>query len=97
MMPVDPAQPLSNFRGFNLRLAQPGQLATHLGDRPTWTCRTCGADWPCGPARERLLREYESDPTSLAMLMWTHLEHFSLDQGAGPLAGAFDRFIAWTR
>jgi hypothetical protein len=35
--------------------------------------------------------------TTLAILMWTHLEDFALDTGSGSLAGAFDRFIAWTR
>jgi len=29
--------------------------------------------------------------------MWTYLEDFALDVRSGSLAGAFERFIAWTR
>jgi hypothetical protein len=85
---------LSNFRGFTTRLARPEQ-PTHLPSRPSWTCGTCGEEWPCTTARESLMSELAG--TRLAMLMWTHLEHYALDQGKGPLSGAFERFIAWTR
>ena len=98
MMSFDPdRQLLSNFRGFNLRLKRPAPPSAHLPERPTWKCRTCSGLWPCEPAREGLMREYETDPTSIAMLMWTHLEHYAFDQGDVPLSGAFERFIAWTR
>lgn len=98
MMPYrDERQLLSNFRGFNLRLTPRTEPPSHLPSRPSWTCGTCGNDWPCAAARERLMREHGSDPTAVAVLMWQHLEHYALDQGAGPLSGAFARFIAWTR
>jgi hypothetical protein len=96
MIPGDPdRQLLSNFRGFNVRLTPRAEPPTHHPIRPSWACGTCGVEWPCLTARERLTAELTG--TRLAMLMWTYLEQFSFDQGAGPLTGAFDRFIAWTR
>jgi hypothetical protein len=68
----------------------------HRPKRPQWDCEACGEVWPCPPAREVLALE-TGGGTALAVLMWTYLEEFALDSGSGPLAGAFDRFIAWTR
>ena len=67
----------------------------HRHERPTWECEACGKDWPCDPAREELAMEH--DRTGLAILMWTYLEDYAMDSGTGSLAGAFERFIAWTR
>ena len=39
----------------------------------------------------------EHDRTGLAILMWTYLEDYAMHSGTGSLAGAFERFIAWTR
>ena len=91
----DDRQLLSNFRGFNVRLTPRAEPPAHLPSRPSWSCGTCGEQWPCPSARQRLTAELAG--TRLAMLMWTHLEEFARDQGAGPLDGAFDRFIRWTR
>ncbi|GIF21874.1 hypothetical protein BJ973_002201 [Actinoplanes tereljensis] len=68
----------------------------HRPKRPEWDCAACGRDWPCDPAREELAAD-TGGGTTLAVLMWTYLEDFALDAGPGPFAGAFDRFIAWTR
>jgi hypothetical protein len=67
----------------------------HVEERPSWDCRACGKDWPCGPAREQLAAAM--DRVQLAMTMWGYLERFSRDSGPGPPVDAFDRFIAWTR
>jgi hypothetical protein len=85
--------PLSSYRGFNVRLGNPSP--DHQPSRPSWSCGTCGRDWPCRAAQERLRAGL--DRSRLAMLMWTYLEHYALDAGPGPLRGAFDRFLAWTR
>jgi hypothetical protein len=91
-------RPLHAFRGFNMKLPiEPPLRPTHLPLRPSWACQTCGDEWPCAPARERLLQEKAADPTSIAVAMWQRLEEFALDQGSGPLPDAFDRFIGWTR
>jgi len=87
---------LDSYRGFNVR-PKPPALPEHVPHRPTWTCRTCGDEWPCAPARELLMRQNETNPTSIAQLMWSYLEDYAFDAGPGPLSGAFDRFIAWTR
>jgi len=84
---------LSNFRGFNARFRI--EPPPHQPSRPSWSCGVCGEEWPCAPAQEHLRAELRG--TRLAMLMWTHLEHYALDAGPGPLSGAFDRFIRWTR
>lgn len=88
-------RPLYAYRGFRLRVFP--VPPEHVPDRPGWTCRACNEEWPCAPARAGLTRQYATDPTSIAMLMWTRLEEFALDQGPGPLDAAFNRFIAWTR
>jgi hypothetical protein len=66
----------------------------HLPERPTWDCRRCGGNWPCVPARERLLSEI--DRSSLAVYMWLNLHDAVMELDAMPVAELFDRFIAWT-
>ncbi|GIF25162.1 hypothetical protein Ate02nite_78920 [Paractinoplanes tereljensis] len=69
----------------------------HLPARPTWECKSCITDWPCDQARRALVDEHVADKVALAMLMWTYLEDFAMDAGPGPLSGAWDRFLGWTR
>jgi hypothetical protein len=71
-------------------------MSEHLPKRPQWNCEACDMEWPCDPAREALAGE-TGGGTRLAILMWTHLEDFALDTVSGPLTGAFERFICWTR
>jgi len=68
----------------------------HHPRRPDWSCESCELDWPCDPARERLMSE-TGGGTHLAMLMACHLEEFVGDSPGVPVGEAFDRFIAWTR
>lgn len=86
-------QPLDRYRGFNFRLRT--QAPEHLPSRPTWLCGVCGEPWPCSTSRAALLAE--GTPTRLAALMWIYLETYAQDAGPGPLDGAFDRFLRWTR
>jgi hypothetical protein len=92
-------RPLHAFRGFTLRPIRPAAPEPsgpqHVPHRPDWACQACAEPWPCALAREGLLQAYAGD--RIAMLMWTRLEQFALDQGPGPIDGAFDRFIRWTR
>lgn len=69
---------------------------THLPQRPQWECESCGADWPCDPAREELAIG-TGGGSPLAILMWTHLEDFVRDTMTREFGGAFERFIGWTR
>jgi hypothetical protein len=67
----------------------------HQPRRPEWTCEDCGELWPCEPARCRLRAE-TGGGTTLAVLMGAYLEDYLRDVLDG-VAGAFDRFIGWTR
>lgn len=84
-------RPLYAYRGFN---AEHESRPDHQPSRPSWSCGTCGEEWPCPTARERLMRELSG--TRLAMLMWAHMEAFAFDAGPGPLRDWFERFIGWT-
>lgn len=66
----------------------------HTADQPSWNCRACHEPWPCRPARDQLRQT--CSPTTLAALMWTHLEHAALELPSMPVGYAFDRFIRWT-
>jgi hypothetical protein len=68
----------------------------HAPARPAWDCRACGTPWPCGPAREELVRR-TGGGTALAIAGWAYLEEYVRDQPSGPPAAAFDRFLRWTR
>jgi hypothetical protein len=87
---------MTNEKPYPALRASSAEVSEHQPNRPFWDCKQCGQEWPCEPAREYLVRTTGSG-LNLAMLMWTHLEHYALDAGQGPLRGAFDRFIAWTR
>lgn len=89
-------QPLDQYKGFNIKLPTRQQPA-HVPERPSWACAACGLPWPCATARVALKSESADNPTHVAMLMWDYLEAYARDFGAGPLIGAFDRFIRWTR
>lgn len=72
-------------------------VGDHRPDRTSWDCRTCGAPFPCAPARQALWEDLGSIP--LAMFMWAALRTAVADLGDGarPAEELFDRFIGWTR
>lgn len=45
----------------------------HTAARPSYRCRTCGAPWPCSPARLALLRIYRNNRVGLLVYLATHL------------------------
>ncbi|BCJ59318.1 flavin reductase [Micromonospora endophytica] len=45
------------------------QPREHLPSRPTWRCHACGAPWPCGPAKARLLAEYRGNIPALMVYL----------------------------
>jgi hypothetical protein len=68
----------------------------HAATRPTWKCGSCGEDWPCTSARDKLTHDYGPERVSLATQMAVQL-----GRAAGELATAtprelYERFIAWT-
>lgn len=77
-------------------LTSPG----HLNARPGWDCTVCGAPWPCGTARGKLLEEFGRSPSVLTIYMSAQMyDAFSDLVTAGHLAPAnlFERFIGWAR
>ncbi|NJP32826.1 hypothetical protein HCJ94_12710 [Micromonospora sp. HSS6-12] len=67
----------------------------HAPSPPEWTCGTCGADWPCEPKRDLLLREYRLDRGMLAVYLGSCLA--AATQDLPPPAGTSlqDRFMGW--
>ncbi|WP_203998126.1 flavin reductase [Micromonospora lutea] len=70
----------------------------HVPSRPTWRCRACGAAWPCGRAKLRLLGEYRQDRVALLV----HLAELYAEAAAQlgdvtSVVGLFDRFVSWAR
>lgn len=46
-----------------------GQPIPHEAMRPLWKCRNCAADWPCQPAKQALLHEYDHDWVGLLLYL----------------------------
>ncbi|MEU1683711.1 flavin reductase [Micromonospora sp. NPDC005707] len=68
--------------------------------RPLWRCRSCGAQWPCQPARLSLLVEYRGDRTALLVYLGTlmaeateQLTRLNPDR----VPDLHHRFLAWAR
>lgn len=70
-------------------------MIPHQPERPSWDCDTCGRQWPCDPARERLISE--GTGPSLAAVMWMHLEYAVEEMPQMTGGEIFERFISWTR
>lgn len=67
----------------------------HIAARPSWDCLACGKPWPCDPARESLMTDF--DLVGLAMYAWSTLEEAAGDLPGMPADEAFKRFLAWAR
>ncbi|MEQ4300506.1 flavin reductase [Plantactinospora sp. B6F1] len=67
----------------------------HTPARPSFRCRTCGAHWPCQPARLGLLWTYRHDRIGLLVYLAAQLQHALQDlPGAEPRELAA-RFLHW--
>lgn len=66
--------------------------------RPLWRCDMGCGDWPCQPAKDRLLAEYTNDRTALLMYLGAQMTEAEaqLNQIGAP-ASLYDRFIRWAR
>ncbi|WBB81551.1 flavin reductase [Micromonospora sp. WMMD882] len=67
----------------------------HTPCRPSWRCATCGAAWPCSPAKLGLLGRFRGDRVGLLVLLGELLV-----DAAGELPADVDlcaRFITWAR
>ncbi|MEU5549729.1 flavin reductase [Micromonospora sp. NPDC047793] len=71
----------------------------HVASRPTWRCRACGTDWPCGRAKRDLLAEYGTRRTDLLVylaILWEEALRQLTERhpGTGP-AELHERFVGW--
>lgn len=53
--------------------------------------------WPCPPARQRLVAEYAGDELQLSMQMWTYSDHYALAFPNGSMTESYARFVGWIR
>lgn len=65
--------------------------ARHDPLRPSWACDTCGLEWPCADARERMMTTWASVPRGLAMAAsWAQAI-----EDLGDTKGLYLRFLGW--
>jgi hypothetical protein len=69
----------------------------HVPDQPSWACSSCGKDWPCDPARERLTHDHRDDPVALSVWMGAQLGLAALEMERVTPEELYTRFVAWTR
>jgi hypothetical protein len=71
---------------------------SHVGERPTWTCRVCSDPWPCVNARRELRVEFRWFPSAFKIYMTAQMFDAAADlepDGGGPSADLYERFLAW--
>ncbi|SIR17564.1 hypothetical protein SAMN05444858_1077 [Micromonospora avicenniae] len=68
----------------------------HAPEQPTWSCGSCGEDWPCATKRSRLLREY-GDRATLSVYLGSCLAAASEDLRTASVTSLQNRFIGWLR
>lgn len=69
----------------------------HAPQRPAWTCSSCGADWPCSPARTLLGEQYGAERVSLAAQMAIELGRAAVELPTATSRQLYERFVEWTR
>jgi hypothetical protein len=69
----------------------------HTPRRPAWDCESCGAEWPCEPAKVELGQAYGEHRTHLAVYMAVQLGHAAGELTTATTTQLYERFIAWTR
>jgi hypothetical protein len=70
----------------------------HLGERPSWTCRVCGDQWPCASARRQLRIEFRWFPSVFRIYMMALMSDAAADlepDTPGPSTALYDRFLSW--
>lgn len=78
----------------------PGHGASHGAEGhqprpPTWSCDTCGAEWPCAPKRTALLDDYRGSPTLLSLYLTSFLVDAMRDLDQAPIGDLLARFLYW--
>ena len=72
-------------------------MSIHLAARPSWRCRTCDDEWPCGTRRTQLLAEYGTTSVSLVLFLSACLLDAIGDLPNWPAGMLYWRFLGWLR
>lgn len=67
----------------------------HTPDRPSWLCRACGSEWPCGPAKDDIIAT--TDLVGRVIYMSLHMVDALWDQPDADVAAISGRFVGWAR
>jgi hypothetical protein len=73
-----------------------GNAIPHRADRPSWTCRHDGRDWPCWEAHKQLRRAFPPGSTVLTRHLLGLLAIAADDLAVTCPASLYWRFAAWT-
>ncbi|GAB3967763.1 flavin reductase [Plantactinospora veratri] len=67
----------------------------HTPARPSFRCRTCGAPWPCQPARLNLLHAYRDNRIGLLIYLAGQLQHALQDLPTADPRDLAARIVYW--
>ncbi|MFI2651874.1 flavin reductase [Micromonospora fulviviridis] len=76
------------------------RVIPHVPMRPLWRCRSCGAEWPCQPARLSLLVEYRGNRTGLLLYLgglMTEAGEQLAQLNPDHVPDLHHRFLGWAR
>jgi hypothetical protein len=73
-----------------------GDHDRHGPERPGWTCRVDGQDWPCGEARTRLTAMFATCPDVLTGHMLHLMVAAARDLNLPNESQLYWRFVTWT-
>jgi len=69
----------------------------HNPQRPSWSCGTCGNEWPCANARADLIAESIDGRTPVLVYLTMCLAGAVVDLSSGGFPpDLYDRFVGWT-
>lgn len=69
--------------------------ALHGPSRPSWTCTTCGEEWPCVPKKRQLAHLFGEDIRKLRRQMLAYALMAVTDLPHVPQEEIRERFIGW--
>ncbi|MDG4765917.1 hypothetical protein O7632_17690 [Solwaraspora sp. WMMD406] len=72
-----------------------GGRVEHVARRPSWCCRACGEPWPCPPAKDQLVADF--DRIGLCLYAALQLADAAADLPELTPAQLFPRFLTWAR